>query len=61
MVFGFKQNHSAEQICVGLELQRGVERRHDSPAFLVSADVRASFGDSSACGGGLFALLGVPA
>eukprot|EP00973_Karenia_brevis_P048589 6745693-Karenia_brevis.AAC.1 len=44
-IFGYEENHSTEQICVGLSalLQRGEEWKEQAPVFIVSADVKAAF------------------
>ena len=45
MIFGFEENHSTEQICLGLTLivQKGTEWPKVKPVYILSADVKAAF------------------
>eukprot|EP00973_Karenia_brevis_P067259 9352605-Karenia_brevis.AAC.1 len=44
-IFGYEENHSTEQICVGLStlIQRGWEWKDQAPVFVLSCDVKAAF------------------
>ena len=45
LIFGFEENHSIEQICVGLQLflQKGCEWSQTFPVFVLSAEVKSAF------------------
>ena len=49
LIFGFEENHNTEQICLGLQLlvQNGLEWRHNTPIFILGANVKAAFDELS--------------
>lgn len=47
LIFGFEEHHSAEQICIGLQLllREGLEWKSAVPAFVLETNVKEAFDD----------------